>query len=253
MPKSQNGWTASPDLKTRVIKPVSGLSLRIADNDNLEVIFTYVAQQFDAKIEKIVGGELDDWGFAYRANRNDPNSLSNHSSGTAIDLNATQHPNGVATARTFSAAEIAKIHDFLDDLDEVVRWGGDYKGTPDSMHFEINVPPSSPKVAALAQKLKPLLNGAKPVEPTVKYEKLSADVKPGKRAAQVRTLQKLLLRAGYGPIPGSISTYYGENTENAVNRFHKKNPEFADKSKEYDGEIGPRGFEFLQKQVAAKK
>lgn len=253
MAKSQNGWTASPDLKTRVIKPVPGLSLRIVDNDNVAVIFDYICKQFDSKIEKIVGGVMDDWGFAYRPNRNDPNSLSNHSSGTAIDLNATQHPNGVKTARTFSAEEIAKIHKMLDELDGVVRWGGDYKGTPDSMHFEINVPPSSPKVAALAKKLKAKEDGpAQPKPPVVKYEKLESGTKPGKRSAQVKRLQRYLILAGYGPISGAYTTYYGENTENAVARFHKKNPEFSD-PKPYDSVIGPKGFEELQKQAAKKK
>jgi hypothetical protein len=83
----------------------------------------------------------DDWGYSYRANVNDPTELSNHSSGTAIDLDATEHPNGVAAWRTFTAVEIQEIHKILRELEGTVRWGGDYTHTVDGMHFEINVSP----------------------------------------------------------------------------------------------------------------
>jgi hypothetical protein len=83
----------------------------------------------------------------------------------------------------------------------------------------------------------------------VKLVKLEEGVKPGRRHPQVRLLQQLLLKAGYGPIRGSISNYYGENTENAVARFHKKNPRLSDNPNGFDGEIGPKGFEELQKEA----
>jgi hypothetical protein len=34
-----------------------------------------------------------------------------------------------------------------------VRWGGNYSGTKDEMHFEINVGPGSDRVARLAHKI----------------------------------------------------------------------------------------------------
>ena len=57
-----------------------------------------------------------------------------------VRLNATKHPMGVATNKTFSSAEIAKIHKRLKMYDDCVKWGGDYKTRPDAMHFEINQP-----------------------------------------------------------------------------------------------------------------
>lgn len=97
-----------------------------------------------------------------------------------------------------------------------------------------------------AQEEKP---APKPVAPKPAFVKLDPGVKRGKRHPQVKLLQQLLIKAGYGPIRGAVSTYYGENTEAAVARFHKKNPQFTNRS--YDSEIGPKGFEHLQ--AEAKK
>jgi hypothetical protein len=90
---------------------------------------------------------------------------------------------------------------------------------------------------------------SKPVQPSPKgpYEKLAAGVKPGKRHTQVRVLQRLLIEAGYGPIRGAVTNYYGENTEAAVRRFHKANPQFAERPQ--DSVIGPKGFQHLQKEA----
>jgi hypothetical protein len=139
METSYNGWPASPTLKTRVITPVPGRSFRIVDNANVAVIFTYLIQQFHKRVEPIDKGVLDDWGYAYRADRNDPSMLSCHASGTAVDLNATKHPNGVRS--TFTAPQVTEIHHILSELGGTVAWGGDYHHTIDAMHFEINVAP----------------------------------------------------------------------------------------------------------------
>jgi hypothetical protein len=66
-----------------------------------------------------------------------------------VDINATRHPLG--KPGTFNAAQVARIHRILADVDHVVRWGGDYTGRKDEMHFEINAP--HVKVAAVAARL----------------------------------------------------------------------------------------------------
>jgi hypothetical protein len=77
------------------------------------------------------------WGFNYRANANNPNNLSNHSSATAIDLNATLHPNGARG--TFTSKQVTAIRAILSACQNAVQWGGDFTGTPDEMHFDIKV------------------------------------------------------------------------------------------------------------------
>jgi hypothetical protein len=149
--QSQNGWPASPNLKRRSLT-VGGVSVvgGIVDNPDVATVLGYVAEQFHTRVERLVNPGC--WGFYFRANRNDPSSLSNHSSGTAIDLNAPKHPNGVPTGRTFSAKQVAEVHKILAEVDHVVRWGGDYTRTVDSMHFEIIG--SAGSVARVAAKLR---------------------------------------------------------------------------------------------------
>lgn len=151
MPTSQNGWSASPTLKRRSLV-VAGVTFvgGIVDNDDVATVLGYVATQFHKRVEPLKDPGC--WGFYYRANRNDPTSLSNHSSGTAIDINAPAHPNAVSTAKTFTPAQIVTVHKILMEVGNVVRWGGDYTKTVDAMHFEINA--SSDAVAKVAARLR---------------------------------------------------------------------------------------------------
>jgi hypothetical protein len=64
--------------------------------------------------------------------------LSNHASGTAIDINATQWALGSDPHVYLTDAEIAKIRAKLLEYRGCIRWGGDYVGRLDPMHFEID-------------------------------------------------------------------------------------------------------------------
>lgn len=144
---SQNGWSAAPDLSLRPLV-VNGISFSpgIRDDDDVETVLRYVVEQYVARVEPLKSPGC--WGFFYRPNRNDPTSLSNHSSGTAVDVNAPLHPNSVPTWRTFDKGQIDEVHNILAGLDGAVRWGGDYTKTADSMHFEINCDPAHLAVVA---------------------------------------------------------------------------------------------------------
>jgi hypothetical protein len=134
---SQNGWSASDHLALRPLF-VGGVpfSPGIRDDDDVETVLRYVIEQFAARVEPLRTPGC--WGYSYRPNRNDPNSLSNHASGTAVDVNAPQHPNGVPTWRSFTPKQTAEVHRILLEARSAVRWGGDYQKTADAMHFEIN-------------------------------------------------------------------------------------------------------------------
>lgn len=167
MVTSQNGWPASENLSRRPLI-IEGVAIvgGIVDRADVATVLGYVAEQFHKRVERLQDPGC--WGYYYRANRNDASSLSNHSSGTAIDLNAPKHPNGVATARTFSAKQIAEVHKILGEVDGVVRWGGDYTRTVDSMHFEIIGTAGS--VARVAEKLRAPKPVARPTTPTRRPE-----------------------------------------------------------------------------------
>lgn len=142
MPTSQNGWHASPSVALRPLV-VNGVTFApgIRDDDDVETVLRYVVEQYAARVEPLRSPGC--WGFNYRANANNPNSLSNHSSGTAIDVNAPAHPNGVPTGRTFTHAQIVECEAICAEVDNAVRWGGTYLGTPDAMHWEINTDPAT--------------------------------------------------------------------------------------------------------------
>lgn len=112
--------------------------------DPVYEVFQYLMREFDTRVEWLRPGWC--WGYAFRPNANNPNMLSRHSGAIAVDLNAPLHPNGVPTSNTFTPGQRATVNDILDEIrctchnTRVLRWGGDYTGTPDAMHFEINVP-----------------------------------------------------------------------------------------------------------------
>jgi hypothetical protein len=79
--------------------------------------------------------------------RGTTDKLSNHSSGTAIDLNATKHALG--KVGTFDEAKVPMIRALAKKYG--LTWGGDYRNRKDEMHFEIAI--SQEKAIALAKKL----------------------------------------------------------------------------------------------------
>jgi hypothetical protein len=141
MPTSQNGWLAltnsgSPLLHLWIIPGKRVASRILMRNGSAGFLLAHLALCFDSKVEVLAEPVLDDWGYAYRPVRGYANDLSNHASGTAVDLNATDHPLG--REDTFTADEEATIERFLKRYSGCIRWGGDYRGRKDEMHFEID-------------------------------------------------------------------------------------------------------------------
>jgi hypothetical protein len=139
--RSQNGWTVLESAPPAVTVPGTNVRLTMRPGDVSQVL-SEVARRFHSEVEPIDEGIRDDWGWAYRPIRGEQSGFSNHASGTAIDLNATQHPRGVKN--TFTAAQKRAVRRILASTRdertgrEVVRWGEDFSTTVDGMHFEIN-------------------------------------------------------------------------------------------------------------------
>ena len=147
---SSNGWTASADPNEIGVKsyPVKGTKIKLRCAEKCAPLLVGFAEEFHALIEPIDEGSLDDWGYCFRMVRGSLNNLSNHSSGTAIDLNASKHPLG--KVGTFPNDKVPMIRALAKKYG--LRWGGDYKSRADEMHFEIDL--SEAKVAALIGSLK---------------------------------------------------------------------------------------------------
>ena len=135
---SQNGWPASANRGLIGVKNylVAGSTSHLSCAKLAAPLLVHFAEWFDATIEPIDKGVYDDWGYNYAAIPGQP-VLSNHASGTAIDLNATKHP-WKATHSGFTAIQEAQIR--LKVRMFGLRWGWDYKtGWRDPMHYEINL------------------------------------------------------------------------------------------------------------------
>jgi hypothetical protein len=142
MATSYNGWEASDDKA----------SIGVVSNDtfpggakagDVTTVLGYVARQLHARVEPCIDGW--NWGYTYKANQNNPSQLSCHASGTAIDWNAPDHPNG--SSGTFTAAQVTTIYTILAEVEGAVAWLESY----DEMHFEICVNAST--LAGVAARL----------------------------------------------------------------------------------------------------
>jgi hypothetical protein len=146
---SYNGWTASKDQAEIGIKSyaIPGTQLKIRCAESVAPLIVGFCTEFNELIEPIDGGQLDDWGYAFRMVRGSTDKLSNHSSGTAIDINSRVHVLG--KRGTFPAEKVPMIRALAKKYG--LFWGGDYVKRADEQHFEINVSPK--KVLKLIETL----------------------------------------------------------------------------------------------------
>lgn len=147
MASSQNGWPVAT-ASQQDTSTVAGVAFPNGVlRGDVATVLHYVARRFHAEVEPLHAGWC--WGWFVKIIAGST-SISNHASGTAIDFNAPNHPLGASG--TFSTTKRAAIRRILDDCDGVVRWGGDYTGRKDEMHFEIDK--GAAAVKALATKIR---------------------------------------------------------------------------------------------------
>lgn len=172
-PTSYNGWpaiTRANDPRLTVITPVRGRSFRVCAGD-VAVVFDWLIRRYHQEVDPIDGGQLDDWSYAYRAVRAGA-SLSNHASGTAVDLNALKHPFNTSAAKSMTRAQIAAcrrlIADSIVDGKPVLRWLEGH----DPMHWEINrwsAGGDRTRVAKLAARIRATTTRPTPTQPPQEY------------------------------------------------------------------------------------
>lgn len=136
MLESYNGWTCSPNpdeinIHRYLIPKSNGVTLTM--RQGVAVILANVASDFNKNVQVLKEKQLDDWGYAYRTVRGS-NVMSNHASGTAIDLNATNFPMGVRRMSYRQRRDCRRIVSKY----RVITWGGEWTTRPDEMHFEIS-------------------------------------------------------------------------------------------------------------------
>jgi hypothetical protein len=137
---SQNNWIASKDAsEIQIVSiPIKGTTVKVRCAKAVAPLIAGFCSEFHELIEPIDEGSLDDWGYNFRMVRNSTDQLSNHSSGTAVDLNASRHILG--KSGTFPSEKVPMIRALAKKYG--MMWGGDFRRRPDEMHFEINVTPA---------------------------------------------------------------------------------------------------------------
>jgi hypothetical protein len=139
--KSQNGWPASPSGSAIDIVTVS-LPLRLGTK-RMQVAraasaaLSEMVRWWDSNVEPVE--TLGSYNYREIRGYEGTGVVSNHGSGTAIDINAAKHPLGAAG--TVSASQKAAITAKAATLG--LRWGGDYRNRKDEMHFEVALPPTA--------------------------------------------------------------------------------------------------------------
>jgi hypothetical protein len=136
--RSQNGWPVLDRVEDTRLWDLPGVDrhVRLAAGAAGFVLIHW-SLWFHEEIEPLDKGVWDEWGWAVR-DIAESFDISNHASGTAVDLNATKHPLGTDERASFPLADIARINRRLATMDRVIRWGGNYDGRQDPMHFELD-------------------------------------------------------------------------------------------------------------------
>ena len=244
---SQNGWTVIPSGTDRRLVKIPRILGRVRKGD-VATIFADLVTYFDEHVEDVDQGE-DDWGYAFRSIRGQSSGYSNHASATAVDINATQHPLGASG--TFSRKQTDKIRAMLRNryLNKV-RWGGDYRGRKDEMHFEIDGNAADlRKVVAHLKKI----NGKRIYSTSVRELLANAKAKaPRPKSNDVLRLQRLLRNAGCMSTPAILLERgkYGPLTRQAVRTAQLK---AGFTGSDADGYIGLSTLKWLAKRAEGTK
>jgi hypothetical protein len=147
---SQNGWPASSNPTSVGIKafsfPLRGQQRRIVVAEAVAPQFIEIIQWWDQNIEPVT--QLGSWNYREIRGKEGTGKLSNHSSGTAVDINWDKHPLGAVG--TIPPAQADALRRKVASLG--LRWGGDYKRRKDEHHIEVAYSPI--RQSAVLQALK---------------------------------------------------------------------------------------------------
>jgi hypothetical protein len=101
---------------------------------DVAIIARWQLRRYVTEVEPIHAGSC--WGW-YVKTIEGSSTISNHASATAWDVNAPQHPMGRPASASMTGGMIAECRAIVRDSGGVLRWGGDFRGRPDPMHWEI--------------------------------------------------------------------------------------------------------------------
>jgi len=144
---SVNKWPASPNpaeigIREFTVNLTSGpKTLQLADAAGPALVA--MIEWWDQNIEPVT--QLGSYNYREIRGYEGTGKVSNHASGTAVDINWDKHPLGARG--TIPAEKLDGLRARARELQ--LRWGGDYSGRADEHHIEVNVPPALFQLTAL--------------------------------------------------------------------------------------------------------
>lgn len=145
---SANGWLAQFKLDPAggiFDTPLFGLSSTVTLHSGAPAaILGWVIEEFNRTVAPIHQGALV--GFR-NANQHDPAPLTNHASGTAVDIMPSMFPDG--TLETLTIPQLSAIRAMIDRVAPAVAWGGTLSH-PQPSHFEIALGPTDTRLQDIA-------------------------------------------------------------------------------------------------------
>ena len=134
MTASANGWRVIGRDECTDVEIPGG---EIPTHPEFAWLFQDLAIHWHETVEELVWPGCWGWAKPTESGRDPRKFVTNHASGTAIDLSAPKHPRGVPIARTFTPAQIEAIAALENRYFGVLRWGGRWTGKDvDGMHWE---------------------------------------------------------------------------------------------------------------------
>ena len=214
------GWPSDNGSKMTTVR-AAGIAVSV--RSELAPLIDWLLNQTAAQGYGLRHGEC--WGFANRAIRG-TDRPSNHSWGLAVDLNAPANPMSaqLVTDMPPSMVELWKSKQF--------RWGGDYRGRKDAMHYEfMGTPDDARRLAAEVG----TGGGGAPPAPSAQPA-AGPLLKRGAKGPDVRRLQERLRAHG---ATVAADGDFGPATEQAVRQFQQH------KGLGVDGKVGPQTWAAL--------
>lgn len=139
MAKAQNGWTGITSASSTLLHdwqiPCQGGFRQVPlRRGSAGFLLCHFAMWWDDAISPIMGGTFDEWGWSYRYIGNS-GVLSNHAPGTALDIDATEFPQG---RYNLTKDQRSKLQRRMTFFGGTLAHGAFYRTTVDEMHVEIN-------------------------------------------------------------------------------------------------------------------
>ncbi len=148
---SANGWLVQSrvDPSGMILEtPFFGLSATTTLRSGAPAaLIGWVIEEFNRTVAPIHDDALA--GFLI-ANQHDPEPLTNHASGTAVDISPRSFPNG--TLDTLSILQLDAIQAIITVLSPAVTWGGTFD-PPQPSHFELTLGPADSRLEEVAARI----------------------------------------------------------------------------------------------------